>query len=310
MPMSDNNELKVTIVGNGVTLIFNDYSSGTPELLLFGTRELLSGLTSRGSSTDKQSEHGIFDALSQDNGRELKFQGDIETTTQSARRVHERQMNRCIGLKYLQSYTADDGYYLVKFTDEDDVLLQCYAKVVQYPTFSVLDNTDPSRGSFDFIMKTKDPLFYGQTLKTEPGNETALGTNFKTINGVSQQFPFQLYLVTPPTLTLTNEGNTDAPCVITITGPTESPVVSNITTGITMSLTKDGGLVLIAGETCTIDILSGTIVKNDDTDLSGYLSDDSGWIVIAPGQNEIDLTDASPGTIGATLNVEFRDTYK
>src|ERR1041384_1027954 len=130
------NELQVQIVGN-VTINFNDFSSGTPAYLLTNTRLFLSGLATRRSATPRQAQHGVDDSLSFDENRILNFEGKIFGTTQADRRAKELQLMKCLSLRFVQSYADDDGYFLIKITDDDLTTFQAYAKIVQYPHFDI-----------------------------------------------------------------------------------------------------------------------------------------------------------------------------
>lgn len=313
-----NNELKVTLVGNGITIVFNDYSSGTPTWVLRNTSRLLSKLGTRQSIIPKQSAHGVDDGLSQDDARTLLFDGELHAASQSDRRDKERSLRQCVGLPVNQSYVDSDGYIRVTFVDEDSEEYQCYAKIVNYPEFDIIDNVDPTMRTFDFAMFAKDPFLYSTTLTEESGTESSLSTTFTIQDGDLPSFKdgalptVQDDIIAE--LTVTNDGSAGTPPVITIYGPTASPVVENTTTGKVMDLSYGGGLTLLTDERVEIDVLAGTITKVDssdvETDASAYLTLDSDWIYIDPGDNVFTLFDSTPGTLAAELEIQFRKTFK
>jgi hypothetical protein len=307
-----NAELLVCIVGN-VSITFNDFSSGVPSYLLHNTPEILSTLSTRQTKSPRQGAHGVVDSLTFYDDRPLPIDGEIIGTSQADRKTKEEALKQCLALATFQSFSGNDGYLLVKFTDEDGSLKQCYAKIVTPPKFEVIDNTNPMRRSFSFVMMAKDPNLYSQTLQSGSGVETFQGTNFRVVQGSLPTVPFQLYQYTVPSVTCVNGGTKDAPPVITITGPTSSPVVKNTTSGLFMDLSASGGLTLLAGEKVVIDVSAYSIMKTDVggvvTNVSGYLTAASNWISLIAGSNAITLLDSSPTTIAATLTVQWRNTY-
>lgn len=308
-PRVANTEVLVTIVG-GTTVVFNDYSGGTPTYVLRNTDKLLEPPSPRQTKTDKQASHGVSDSLSFYDERILTFDGEIDGSSQSDRKTKEEALKQCLALPLLESYASADGYYLIQITDEDGALKQCYAKIVSGPSMAILDDADPSRRGFAFVMMAKDPFLYGQTLNTQSGNETSQGTNFTVIQGTSPKIPFTLYDATPTSITCTNSGPLAAPTLIIIYGPTTSPEVLNQTTGVFMTLT---GLTLASGERVEMDFNAKSITKYDAsetaTNASGYLSADSNWISLAPGANVITLLDSNPDVLSATISVKWRNTY-
>jgi len=299
------NEVKVSITGP-TTVTFNDYTSGTPAYVLRNTPRLLSAVSLRRTSSPRQAEHGVFDSLSFYGERILAFDGEIIGSSQADRFTKEQALRSCLSLRGLQAHDGDDGYRLVQLTDEDGTLKQLYAKVLEPPMTDVIDNSDPSRRAFAFVMVAKDPRIYGQTLHSETGEETFQGTSFQVVEGESPKIPFQLYEITLPTATCENAGTFDTPPVITITGPTTSPKVTNVTTGKYIQLT---GLPLADGESVIIDVAAGTIELDDGTDASAYFAAGSSWFVLVPGENEITLLDATPSVVEAGLEVEWRDSW-
>ena len=306
------NELRVTLIGNGITILFND--AATPDYLLKGTAELLSTLQTRSIKTPRQGMHGVDDSLSQDEDRGLVFDGEILGDSQSDCKDLEWNLRQCVALPTGQSYAGDDGYILAKFQDTDNQLFQCYVKLVSYPVFRVLDNADSTRRGFDFVMMAKDPNLYGQTLNEEDGTEQVEGTNLQIVEDTYFTIPFQLYELTIPSLTCTGAGIAGAPPIITVAGAADNPVILNQTSGKFMKFDANGGLTLAADDTLVINYNEGTIIVTDvdgvETNVSGNLSNDSEWILIEPGDNDIVLYDDSPGTLTATLNIQWRDVWK
>ncbi len=299
------NEVKVKINGP-VAITLNDYSSGNPVYVLTNTAKLLSAPKTRYTKTDRQGEHGGSVSLPWDEMRELPFEVRIVRDSQSARTAAEDDLRACLARASLQSYSGNDGFILLEITLESGVLTQCYAMLIEGPDFDIVDNADPGLRDVGFVMLMKDPRLYSQTLQSASGVETYQGTNFSVVQGASPTVPFQLYQNTVVSVTCTNNGTRDTPPAITVTGPTTSPRVTNVTTGKYIELT---GLTLLAGESVVIDVSKRTITKNDGTDLSAYWGSGSSWLVLNRGANQLTLLDGTPSLIQATLQVQWRDAY-
>jgi hypothetical protein len=294
------NDVLVTIG----TVDFNDFSSDA-FYLLTATPELLSSLSTRQTKSAKQGEHGVHDSLSFYNDRLLPFEGEIHATSQEECEEMKRALKAAVAMSTFQNYAGDDGYKLVLITDEDGLEWQCYAKIVEPPVFRVIDNADPTRRSFSFLMSCKDPVLYSQTLEEATGDETVEGTNFFVSEDEDTfQVPFELYQYTTPSLTVTNNGSVGATPLITINGPTEGPTVKNLTSDMFIHLE---GLSVLLGETVVIDTLAKTIEK-DGVDVSAYMTVDSEWWVLEPGANDIALIDEDGGEVDGVVTLQHRAT--
>ncbi len=313
-----NSELKVTLTGNGVTVVFNDYGSGTPLWILRNTSRLLSKLGTRHTATPRQTAHGVQDGLSHDDARTLLFEGELHAASQADRKIKERLLRRCVGLPADQSFEGDDGYILAVFEDEDGEEYQCYVKVVDYPSFDIIDNTDPTMRSVDMVLFAKDPTLYSTELTEFEGPESFTGTTFQIQDGdlptIQDGDLPTIQDMTIVSFTATNDGTTGTPPLITIHGPTSNPVVGNMTSGKTMDFSNSGGLTLLEGERLEIDVAALSCTKFDvsdvETDALGYRTEDSEWIFIDPGDNEMTLFDDTLTDLEAQLEVEFRAAWK
>ena len=290
------------------SITFNDFSNPTKFYKVDNLPELLTTLSTESSQNALQGDHGVSDSLSYYGPRTLPFSGEIIAPTQAERIAMERALHQELRLHAIQDYASNDGYILVLFELEDGTELQCYAKIMQPPAMYYReDKIRPHlMRRFSFSMIAKDPRLYSQTLSEETGEETYEGTNFSVIQGSSPTVPFQLYQNTVVTATCDNGGNFDAPPAIVITGPTDGPVITNVTTGKFIDL---DGLVLEDGESVTIDVAKKTILKNDDTDLSAYFASGSTWLVLVPGENDFELLDDSPSELEAGCTIYWRDAY-
>lgn len=297
-------DLQITI--GSITL--NDFTDRTKFYKVDNTRELLSTLTADRTEMSRQGDHGTTDSLSRYGSRTLPFSGEIVAPTIAERVQMERALQKVIALAALQDYATNDGYVLVKFKLEDGTLIQCYAKVLQPPLFSFRDEYARRHQitRFSFALVAKDPRLYGQDLLETAGEETFEGTTFGVIQGVAPTVPFSLIQNTVVSAECENEGTFDAPPVITVTGPTTSPKVMNVTTGKYIELT---GLTLADGDTVEINVGKRTIKLANGTDASAYFGNGSSWLVLVPGVNDLTLLDGSPSLLQATFMIQWRNTY-
>jgi hypothetical protein len=103
-------------------------------------------------------------------------------------------------------------------------------------------------------------------------------------------------------LTCTNDGSWETKPLITMLGPIEDFVISNATNG---DLLMWDGYSVAGGETITIDIVGKTCTTDlggATTDVSTYLSGDTGSFALDPGANTINVF-ASGGVTNAVTTV-------
>ena len=107
--------------------------------------------------------------------------------------------------------------------------------------------------------------------------------------------PFTVPFTVPATLVsgqvnLTNPGNEIGPVILRVDGPCHGPSITHVASGIT--LTFSASLVLGAGEWLTIDPEARTVMANDQSSRSGYITS-RGWFGFVPGANTFAFTAAS-----------------
>lgn len=130
------------------------------------------------------------------------------------------------------------------------------------------------------IFKAFDPYFYDVNATVFTATNTAGAPFFPILpihlSGSSVLGAFSIF----------NGGDAEAFPVFTITGPGTSPVLTNTTTGksITSSIALTGGQVL------TIDTQAKTAVREDGSNQFSTLSFTSAFWTLAQGQNAITLT--------------------
>lgn len=101
------------------------------------------------------------------------------------------------------------------------------------------------------------------------------------------------------TLTCVNDGSWATKPVITVEGPINDWVISNMTTGHFLSW---NGYTIAAAEVITIDIPGKTVTSSTAGDLTTYLSGDTGSFALDPGSNTINVF-ASGGVVNATTEI-------
>jgi hypothetical protein len=299
-------------------IVFNPYGQmrqGRSFYLLKNVEEFLTALGPvRRSDTPRQGSHGVESSLSYYPARPLPFEVEIHAVDFDTRVAMENALKREIALPAAQDFDVEDGYRLVKITDEGGNLIQCYAKLDQSPSFRKFAERRSQSSSCLFTMIAEDPALYSQTLQQESGGEASNTTNFTIQDGdlptIQDGDLPTIQDSSIVSLTVTNDGIFGSPAFIVVSGPTESPVILNITTG---RLMKFSGLTLLAGERIEIDTSNFTAVKYDaggtTTNVKGYMTPTSKWIFIEPGDNEFSLLDATPGDLSAQLEVRFRSAW-
>lgn len=298
-------ELQITIGTGANAITFNDFTDPNNMYLLRNTSEMMGNLSTRQTKTPRQAAHGVDDSISFYNERILPFGGTIIATTQNNRRAKEKALKRLLALPTLQDPAGRDGYMLVRFTDEDGTPMQCYAKIVEDVGFDLMETTEDTMRGYQFVMMASDHMLPSQSLSEETGDETTPGTNFQVVQDESPNVPFELYDTTAASVTITNNGTIGALPVVVITGPAENPGIENQTWGFRLTLE---GVTLAVDEYVTIDFDTQNILQDDGTDLSGFLSNDSEWWAVEPGDNEIALLDDSVEPT-STFTISWRDTY-
>ena len=295
-------------IGIGSITLNSNVHAGQSFYMLTNVPDIMTVLSVRNEDIEKQGDHGAEDGPAYYGPRTLPISGEIHALTAEARYEMEEDLKEELALPIAPDTFGDDGYKLILIRDQDGTLKQAYAKIISPPKFEMMSDVMERRSRFSFVLYAKDPKFYAQALQEETGGESSRSTTFTTKDGALPTFKDVLINF----MTVTNAGRFGTPPLIVINGPTSSPVVKNETTGKSMTLY---GLTLVSGESVEIDV-GGTpvsITKIDsigtETDVSGYLSDDSEWIFLNPGINVLSLFDSTPDELQASLEVRWRNSW-
>lgn len=284
--------------------------------LLRNPDELLAQLRTDQSTFKKQAGHGVAASLPSYGPRTLPFAVEIHASAYSVLLAMEAALVNALTLPAYPSYN-NDGSVLVKIRMEGGENVQIYAIPLErvQPTLS----ESQKRRLYTWSMFAKDPTLLSQTADSATGPEAFSTTNFTFQDGDLPTFQDGDLPTIQDTIgsemTVTNEGNIGAPCIITIHGPTVNPIVTNGTSGKKIELSKNGGLTLATGERVEIDTSdSKSITKVDaggvETDVSGTFSDDSEWFTVEPGANVFTLFDDTPGNLESQLAIAFRSAWQ
>ena len=100
-------------------------------------------------------------------------------------------------------------------------------------------------------------------------------------------------------LVCTNDGSWATKPVITMEGPVDDWIITNVTNG---NLLSWDGYSVATGETITVDIPDKTVTSDVTGDVSTYLSGDTGSFALEPGVNNLTVY-AAGGVVNLTTEV-------
>jgi hypothetical protein len=286
------------------------FTPGPLMYLLRNTEEILDALDTRRSETAKHGEHGTEDSTSFFNPRILHFTGEIHAVSQSQRVIMQQNLDKALTLSRYQS--TDDGYKLVKITDEDGIAKQIYAKVISMPRYSLMEAGMPESRSFEFTMYASDPTVYAQTLTEETSFESYQTTTFTFQDGALPTFQDgdlpTVQDMMDNIIVVENIGTFGSPPLITIAGPATDPVIRNVTSGKKLEFSRNGGVTVAEGDTLVIDVNAQTAVVTSGS-VKSKLSLDSEWFDILPGANNLSFVDDTTDDLSGQVTISFRSAW-
>ncbi|MFC8008931.1 phage distal tail protein [Streptomyces cinereoruber] len=188
----------------------------------------------------------------------------------------------------------------LRMIDDDG---RAYIMFCQVMDFKMPIKRQRFQHSFKIELEAPDPVIYddtaGGSLTATIHKAVAGGMLFSATTptfGVSTGFSAGM-----PNTTVSNPGSTAVYPVITITGKTTNPSITNLTTGERFHLT---GYAVDSSAVTVIDMLNHTVTLNGGNAF-GYVPTDSDWVSLIPGDNEFLFeTDASSDV--ATADLEWR----
>lgn len=198
---------------------------------------------------------------------------------------------------------SDDGYVPYQWAEfSGDKIL--YVKVLYV---QIIESTRQGLVQpFRLICKVKDPTIFGSELKTASTGRATPSTSTGTAL-YSFAYPIiygaSTYSVTSDA---SNLGDLPSyPIAINVTGPVNTPKITNLTTGEYIQVAINLG----TGEVLAIAYdKDSLVVTKQGVSCLNQVSSDSTYFKLQPGSNPIQLTGSSISD-GAVCTVTFRDAY-
>ena len=176
--------------------------------------------------------------------------------------------------------TPRAGNTLFQFTTQGGLSLQFYAHL-NTAIQATLNSGEVTIGEFRVELVAEDPLFYAQAL-------TATDILFSAGSGV-----------------INNAGNAAVYPIIRIAGSITDPVITNTTTGKTVSL---AGITIASSGYIDIDMLNETVVNELGVSKYEYLDYDE-FFTLGAGDNTITISGTIGGSGNRKITLSFRDGY-
>lgn len=229
-------------------------------------------------------------------GRLISFTGRVYASTVSAYRALRRTLETAVAIQR----TAGVLYPItLKMTTMDDLALQVdvYTKAFDFPDKEMLF------GNFRLDLFAPSLILLGQTLKTK---------NIYTFYGggmaIPTEIPMDMDAGGVSVDILNNAGNVNAYPIITLTGPLDTPTITNETTGESMAIAYN---LTTNQKRIVIDTLNRTVVyyatpTGSGTNKRSVLTGD--FITLAPGDNSVKLTLSAYDPDGVA-QFAWRDSY-
>lgn len=160
-------------------------------------------------------------------------------------------------------------------------------RVVAHRTDDVLHRwVMPTIGSWAIGLMADDPRKFATPLSAStrlPASSGGLTVPFTV------PFSIDATLISGQ-VNLNNPGNETGPVILRVDGPCHGPSITHVASGLT--LVFSASLVLGAGEWLTIDTEARTVMANDQSSRSGYITS-RGWFGFVPGDNTFAFTATS-----------------
>jgi hypothetical protein len=244
----------------------------------------------RTSDTERPSDHGLFPGRDLAGGRTIEIELEIGGASEAAFRAN---VNAFVTATVIRDTEAPLSFRLPSLGDRR-INCRPRRRVVPVDVPYTLRN-----GAAVVQFVATDPRIYDNT-------ETVLSTAAATSGGgrtYNRTYPLTYAAGgTGGNLTATNTGNFPTRPVLTITGPSTSPRVENVTAG--KHLLFD--LTLGVGDFLVVDLDARTILLGGTASRYSSLAAGSSWWDLAPGDNLLKFTSAD--SMG-TLEVRYRSAW-
>lgn len=151
--------------------------------------------------------------------------------------------------------------------------------------------------------EANNPFWFSDRTITETFQQSV--PSFEFPFSIEEPFEFGTYL---PSKIVVNEGQVEAPVIITIIGSCINPIIENVTTG---EMIRFKNLTMAADDKLVIDTTFGQkkVLLNDVENVFYALDFSSIFFNLQLGENEIDFRDDTLVTPEATIYFVYRNMY-
>lgn len=296
------------ITYNGIT--FNDFTN--PESMFLAT-DIPEGLIRpdiRDSASERVGNHGAVFGPNTYGRRFFVLSGKIIGVDQDDRVSKEKSLSEAFVLPRSLS-DIEASFRTIEILGEDLQTKVGRARVSSPLTLSK-EFAEPWYRDFTVTLEFEKFYLEGDIEKELELQERVDRTNFFVVTDTLPQWVENTEtLVYSPEITFEaeNEGNFGASAYIVVYGKVSNPEIINDTTGKSFKVLLTVGI----GEELHIDSENGTVFLYDTigtrTDKSALITDDSEFIFIEPGINELRIEDDQPQDSDFTAKITFKDTF-
>jgi|SRR5688572_23237553 len=245
----------------------------------------------RTSDIPRPSDHGLYPGPDFAAGRIIEVEVEVTGATEAAFRANVEAL---AAATILRSDETALVFRLPAFTGDRQIFARPRRRAIPTDMGYVLQ---VGRAVLQFA--AADPRVYAATLATLSVTAATSG------GGRTYNRTYNLTYAaggTGGTLMATNAGNFPTRPILTVTGPSDTPRIENVTAGKALEV----GLSLAAGEFLVIDTDERTVMLGGTSSRYSSLTAASRWWELAPGDNSLKFTSAS--NVG-TLQVSYRSAW-
>ena len=182
-------------------------------------------------------------------------------------------------------------------TTNDERFVKCYVRRV---TKQILARNSSGRIPVFVSLQCPNPIINGAEQHSEDLSLSSF-TGGATFNAT---FNLSFGAGSSAATVCTNAGNFPQNPVVKFNGPATDPKLTNNTSGEHIELK---GLTLAAGEYCDVDFYDRSVLKGGSTSVYNYVTSDSTWWNLKPGDNSLTFSAASSSA--TTCNVKWYDAW-
>lgn len=292
---------------NGDSIIINDHTTNPNQIIALQAYPQFD-VDIKNAEINREGQHGIWDFFSFYGRRLTTFSGVIVGATEEDVETVKNQLIKVLALPS-QPNNSQSGYVTLSWTDTLGDNWYLRGKLVNTIQFN-RNMKQIFRLDFNFSIKSADPFILSQEIQEEDG--------IRGYTQVGALFPLSLPAILGSTqvnsFIVNNEGLAFSQTIIRIYGEDTqdltNPKITNLTTNQFFQINTT-----LSGSTSYIEIDSqlGTVVDNNGTDLSGFVSGDSNFLQLQQGENEMFYSsDEDPNVTllepSAIIEISWRNT--